>query len=205
MSRINHNICIVDDDPAVLDSLTLMLETIGCTVTSFPDGTSFLNSDLKNFRGCVLLDVRMPGKDGMSVLREALAINPLLQVVMISGHGDIAMAVKALKDGAQDFIEKPFKADIIIPALDRACEKLTAERSDKAFEVEAKENLARLTERELQVLERLVDGKPNKIVAFELSISIRTVETHRARILQKTRANSIAELVKMKIAADGHG
>ena len=201
MERIDHNICIVDDDPAVLDSLTLMLETIGCGVTSFSNGDNFLESDLKEFNGCVLLDVRMPGKDGMTVLREALSINPHLQIVMISGHGVIAMAVKAVKDGAQDFIEKPFKADVILPALERACEKLSATHSVAKFEMEAKENLSRLTKRELDVLERLVEGKPNKIVAFELGISIRTAETHRARILQKTRVRSLAELVKMHVAA----
>lgn len=201
MTRINHKVCIVDDDPAVRDSLTLMLETIGCATTSYPDGDSFLQSDLKNLKGCVLLDVRMPGKDGMSVLREALNINPNLQFVMISGHGDIAMAVRAVKDGAQDFIEKPFKADVIVPALERACEKLSETSSERKFEAESKENLAQLTKREMDVLERLVEGKPNKIVAFELGISIRTAETHRARILQKTRVRSLAELVKMHVAA----
>lgn len=201
MKQIDRNVCIVDDDPAVLDSLSLMLETAGCTVTTFPDGDSFLCSDIENFFGCVLLDVRMPGKDGLKVLKEALRISPGLQIVMISGHGDIAMAVKAVKDGARDFIEKPFKADIILPALHKACEELSARETDKQFELQARTLLGKLTNRERDVLERLVEGKPNKIVAFELGISIRTAETHRARILQKTGVRSLAELVKMHVAA----
>lgn len=201
MLELNHNVCIVDDDPAMLDSLELMLGTLGARVTTFSEGASFLKSDLKRFQGCVLLDVRMPGDDGLTVLAKALAINPNLQIIMMSGHGDIAMAISALKIGAQDFVEKPFKANELVAKFTTACEILTEKEADQKFAEVARSNLALLTPRENDVLERLVDGKPNKIIAFELGISIRTVETHRARILQKTRVRSLAELVKMHVIA----
>ena len=118
---------------------------------------------------------------------------------MMSGHGDIAMAIKALKDGAKDFIEKPFKADEIVSKLINACTSLEEQAAENELVEKAREDLALLTAREHDVLDRLVEGKPNKIIAFELGISIRTVETYRARILQKTRVKSLAELVKMHV------
>lgn len=200
MEKFNHTVCIVDDDIAVSNSLKMMLETVGCTIITFDNGESFLNSDLAHFDGCVLLDVRMPGKDGLTVLTEALQINPNLKIIMMSGHGDISMAIGALKSGAQHFIEKPFKAAEIISALENACDSLAEKSVDDEFKRAAKLSLAMLTPRENEVLDRLVEGKPNKIIAFELGISTRTVETHRARISQKTRVRSLAELVKMRLA-----
>jgi two-component system response regulator FixJ len=201
MLELNHKICIVDDDPAVLDSLKLMLETVGADISTFGEGSSFLRSELQRYRGCILLDVRLPGDDGLTVLKKALAINPNLQIIMMSGHGDIAMAIAALKSGAQDFIEKPFKADEIMSKLTAACEGLIETEAERKFAEQARSNLALLTPRENDVLDRLVEGKPNKIIAFELGISVRTVETYRARILQKTRVRSLAELVKMHVVA----
>jgi len=203
MENMALNICVVDDDPGITDSLKMLLETMGCSVTTFPNGIQFLESDITRFEGCVLLDVRMPIKDGLSVLSEALEINPNLQIVMMSGHGDIPMAVKALKIGAVDFIEKPFQASIILETIKKTRERLKTNQKDKSFETTSKSRLARLTTRELEVSERLVDGKANKIIAFELGISIRTVETHRARILSKMQVRSLADLVKMYLAAQG--
>lgn len=201
MELLKHDVCIVDDDPAISDSLQMLLETAGCTVTAYPSGVQFLESDIRNFHGCVLLDVRMPEKDGLTVLVEALAINPNLYFVMMSGHGDIPMAVKALEKGAVDFIEKPFQGSVILQALEKACARL--ESSDREYDLAAKAKscLALLTPREREICDKLVEGKPNKIIAFELSISIRTVETHRARILSKMQVRSLAELVKMHMAA----
>jgi two-component system response regulator FixJ len=203
VTSVKPNICIVDDDPAVLDSLKLMLETVGYSILTFSDGESFLRSDVRHFDGCILLDVRLPGDDGLTVLAKALAMNPNLQIIMMSGHGDIAMAIKALKAGAQDFIEKPFKADEIFSAFSKANIKLISARENQELEMQARSNLALLTARENDVLNRLVEGKPNKVIAFELGLSVRTVETYRARISQKTRAGSLAELVKMHVLAMG--
>jgi len=201
MEKMGLNICVVDDDPGVTDSLKMLLETMGCVVTTYANGIQFLESDIIRFEGCILLDVRMPKKDGLSVLSEALDINPNLQIVMMSGHGDIPMAVKALKNGAVDFIEKPFQASIILELIDKARERLKTTDRDKNFETTSKSRLALLTARELEISEKLVDGKANKIIAFELGISIRTVETHRARILSKMQVRSLADLVKMYLAA----
>lgn len=201
MEKMDLNICIVDDDPGVTDSLKMLLETMGCSVTTYANGVQFLESDIMRFEGCILLDVRMPKKDGLSVLSEALEINPNLQIVMMSGHGDIPMAVKALKNGAMDFIEKPFQASIVLELIDKARARLKTNDRDKNFEKISKSRLALLTARELEISGKLVDGKANKIIAFELGISIRTVETHRARILSKMQVRSLADLVKMYLAA----
>ncbi|MEP3655648.1 MAG: response regulator [Litorimonas sp.] len=203
MELDGYNVGIVDDDPAVTDSIKMLLETIGCRVTTYSNGIEFLDSDLRGFVGCVLLDVRMPIKDGLTVLTEALTINPNLQIVMMSGHGDIPMAVKALKNGAVDFIEKPFQATVILETMEKACARLKDKSQDQLFVTESKSRFASLTNRELEISNKLVEGKPNKIIAFELGISIRTVETHRARILSKMQVRSLAELVKMQLAAMG--
>ncbi len=201
METFEHSVCIVDDDPAVADSLGMLLETAGCDVTTYSNGVQFLASDIRNFQGCVLLDVRMPEKDGLTVLSEALEINPNLYVIMMSGHGDIPMAVRALKKGAVDFIEKPFQAAVILDAMTKVRSQLKSEDREQSFKVQAKKYLSQLTPRELEVTEKLVAGKPNKIIAFEMGISIRTVETHRARILSKMQVRSLAELVKMYLVA----
>jgi len=201
MELLNHDVCVVDDDPAVANSLQMLLETAGCKVTTYSSGVQFLNSNVKGFHGCVLLDVRMPEKDGLTVLSEALDLNPNLYIVMMSGHGDIPMAVKALKIGAIDFIEKPFQASVILEALEKACSRLNSADRDLQYAAESKSRLNALTPRELEITEKLVEGKPNKIIAFELGISIRTVETHRARILSKMQVRSLADLVKMYLSA----
>jgi len=198
---LNHDVCIVDDDPDIIRSLTMLLETSGCNVTSFLSGIEFMNSDVGGFSGCVLLDVRMPTKDGLTILKEALQVNPNLQVVMMSGHGDIPMAVKAIGLGAKNFIEKPFKATVILNALQAACESKDLVEKDVEFAARARKLLALLTPRELEVAKRMADGMPNKIIAFELGISIRTVETHRAHVLSKLQAKSLAEIVKLYLAA----
>lgn len=201
MKQINHNVCIVDDDSAFVDSLKLLLETTGCNVTTYSSGVQFLDSDIRAFHGCILLDVRMPGKDGLTVLSESLALNPNLYIVMMSGHGDIPMAVKALGMGAIDFIEKPFRASVLLDAMEKACSHLDSADRDAQYVMHAKSHLAQLTPRELEITEKLVAGLSNKIIAFELGISIRTVETHRSRISAKMQIRSLADLVKMHIAA----
>jgi len=201
MKDQNRNVGIIDDDPAIRDSLELLLETAGYTVTTFCSGIQFLDSDFRRFHGCLLLDVRMPEKNGLTVLSEALAINPNLHVIMMSGHGDIPMAVKALKKGALDFIEKPFRASMILEAMEKACLSLESTDRGQQYRAQAKSDIAQLTPRELEITKKLVEGQPNKIIAFELGISIRTVETHRARILAKMQIRSLADLVKMYIAA----
>ena len=194
-------VTLVDDDPDFCKSLSGLLKEAGYTVRSFHNGISFLKTDLTKIEGCVLLDVRMPIKDGLTVLSEALEINPRLYVVMMSGHGDIPMAVKALKLGALDFIEKPFPAAVLFSALEKIDEVRSLELLKHQMEIESKERVGQLSPRELEIAEKLTDGKSNKIIAFELSISIRTVEVHRAHVMSKLQARSLADLIKTCLAA----
>ncbi|NNE57915.1 MAG: response regulator transcription factor [Hellea sp.] len=196
----NNEIYIVDDDPAIIDSLSLLLEALDFQITSFKNGQEFLEFDLRDFQGCVLLDVRMPGKDGMTVLQETLTKYPNTAIIMISGHGDIPMAIKAMELGAVDFIEKPFRSSKLRQAIKKADSLVQAEKRRDVFSKEAQQKIALLTPRELEVGEKLADGKPNKIVAFELGISIRTIEAHRAKILSKLQVRSLADLVKLFLA-----
>lgn len=201
MTDNSLNITIVDDDPDFCASLQGLLEMAGHNVKLFQSGMEFLKTNLDLIDGCILLDVRMPLKDGITVLQEALEINPKLYIILMSGHGDIPMAVKALKLGARDFIEKPFTAALLFDALETFA-KLRKTLSDQdRFEIEAKAKVGHLSPRELDVTEKLTEGKSNKIMAFELGISVRTVEVHRANVMLKLQARSLADLIKIYLAA----
>lgn len=192
-------ITIVDDDEAVRDSLELMLETHGFECRTFESGDAFLESDISHISGPVLLDVKMPGRDGLEVLSEALAAKNDLSIVMMSGHADVAMAVLALKKGASDFIEKPFAANDVLNILKRLNRSVAQKNASIEADKRARERLSKLTPREREVMEHLVQGKPNKIVASDLSLSVRTVETHRARLLSKLDVKSLSDLVRLSI------
>ena len=202
MGELNgHQICVVDDDVSVLATMKDLLESSGCEVRTFENGDELLDIGLERYEGCVLLDVGLPIKDGMTVLSEALEKNPNLPVVMMSSHGNIPMAVKSIKKGALDFIEKPIDVSELYNKMSKACEEFDILRDRQAYMFEARMNYAKLTPREKEICEKLVDGKSNKIIAFELGISTRTVETHRARINAKLQSKSIAELVRLQMAA----
>jgi two-component system response regulator FixJ len=192
---------IVDDDEAVRDSLEALLEASDYVTAGFPSGPAFLDICETENKGCVLLDVRMPKMDGLEVQERLLKIRPDLPVVIITGHGDVPMAVKAMKAGAVDFVEKPFTEDEILESVDRALK--IAERAEHATAMAdtAREKVQRLTPRECDVLEQLVIGRPNKVIAYELGISPRTIEIHRARIMEKMDARSLSHLVRLALAA----
>jgi len=190
---------IVDDDYAVRDSLTILLETHGFKVLSFKSGDEFISFDLNEIAGPILLDVRMPGRDGVETLKELLKLNESLSVIMMSGHADVAMAVRALKHGAADFIEKPFASADILAAIDRVLPTVEVALSQGKEQSENLNKLAKLTKRETQVMALLVEGKPNKIVAADLGLSVRTVETHRAHILSKLGVKSLSDLVRLSM------
>lgn len=193
-------IYIVDDDEAVRDSLSFLLKTHGHEVQSFVDGEAFLKSDIRSILGIVLLDVRMPGRDGLEILTEALSVNPNVKVIMMSGHADVAMALRALKKGALDFIEKPFQSAEILAALNRLkVQIVTEENATQDGEIMASK-LAKLTPREVEVMGLLVEGKPNKIVASDLGLSVRTIETHRAHLLSKLEVKSLSDLVRIALS-----
>lgn len=192
-------IFVVDDDAAVRDSLKALLESDDMTAEVFGSGQEFLDAYDADGDGCLILDVQMPDMNGLELQQKLTESGSSLPVIVITGHGDVPVAVKALKAGAFDFIEKPFTDDVILDGVRRALELGVRNRRDKASVNEAKVGIERLTMREYEVFEHLIVGRLNKQIAFEMDISARTVEIHRARVMEKMNARSIAHLVRMAI------
>jgi two-component system response regulator FixJ len=191
---------VVDDDPAVRDSLRMLLETSGYDVRVFDSAGAFLASQPQGI-GCVLTDVRMPDIDGLELLRRLRAQETRLPVIVMTGQGDIAIAVRAMKAGAVDFLEKPFEDASLFEAVARALEQSERQREHAATSAEAASRLAALTPREREVFDLLVTGLSNKAIANTLGGSPRTIEVHRARVFEKLRANSLPDLVRLLLAA----
>ena len=191
---------IVDDDEAVRESLELLLESAGHRVRSFVSGSEFLTAMPSSEDGCLIIDVRMPGIGGLDVQEHLRVESIALPVIVITGHGDVPLAVRAMKAGAVDFVEKPFTEEAILAAVERALEIGRRKPKVGIEAADAETRLSQLTQREHQVLRLLVAGKPNKMIAYELGISPRTVEIHRAHVMEKTRAHSLSELVRLAIA-----
>jgi len=193
---------IVDDEEPVRNSLAFLLGAAGFAVRTHASATAFLEvaSDIRN--GCLVTDLRMPDIDGVELLRQLRAREAMLPAIVVTGHGDVQMAVEAMKNGAIDFIEKPFSDDMLIESIRRAVEQASSDRDAAATEMRMKERLDSLSEREVQVLKGVVQGQPNKTIAFELGISPRTVEVYRANLMSKMQAKSLAELVRMVMDID---
>lgn len=194
-------IAIVDDDEGVRDSLHLLLMASGYRVESFASPLAFLASDAPERCACLVVDVRMPELTGLEVQERLLAAGRTLPIIVMTGHGDVPLAVSAMKAGAVDFIEKPFEEELLLASLRTALSRPRVAPVEQGPSPEMLAHLSALTPRELDVLRGLVDGKPNKIIAFDLSISPRTVEIHRARVMEKTRAESLSHLVRIALAA----
>lgn len=191
---------IVDDDEAVRDSLAILVESAGYEVEVFELAYAALDRCRERRPDCILSDVRMPGMDGIE-FQEKLTKNGIdAPVVIMTGHGDVRLAVRAMKAGVLDFIEKPFDDRTILATIREAVAKHAARLSPKAVDPDLAARLESLTAREREVLELLVAGDPNKVIAYRLQISPRTVEIHRARVMEKMRAKSLPELVRMTIA-----
>jgi two-component system response regulator FixJ len=192
---------IVDDDAAVRDSLRMLLESAGYSVHGYETARSFL-SDAEMDRGCLVADIRMPGMSGLELQEELVRRSIALPVIVITGHGDVPLAVRAMTAGAVDFIEKPFDDQRMLDSIARALQIGNQKRS-RAGEVQAaRDLLALLTPRERDVFEQLVKGHPNKIVAHELGISPRTVEIHRANVMDKLQARNLSDIVRTALAAN---
>jgi two-component system response regulator FixJ len=195
-------IYVIDDDDAVRQSLEFLLKTAGLTVRSFESAKAFLEILPQLASGCVITDVRMPEVTGIDLLRRVKELKPDIPVVIITGHGDIGLAVEAMKIGAVDFLEKPFDDDLLLAAVRSALSWEADAAKRKAEHADIHDKLAALSNRERQVLEGLVAGKPNKVIAFDLGISPRTVEIYRANVMTKMAANSLSDLVRMAMMAE---
>ena len=194
---------IVDDDDAMRDSLKWLLESRGLEVELYASGDEFLKAFDNGFCGCLVLDVRMNGMSGLDLYERLQARGCTLPVIFITGHGDVPMAVSALKKGAVDFIEKPFNDQDILGLIEECMQQDLAAAVKRAESASVAQRLDSLTQREQEVLAMVVAGKLNKQIADELGISIKTVEVHRSRVMQKMAANSVAELVQITLKKPG--
>jgi two-component system, LuxR family, response regulator FixJ len=195
-----RTIHVVDDDAAIRDSLRMLLEAAGLAVRTYPSAPLFLDA-VGGILGCVLTDVRMPGMDGLELQRRLNERGLRLPVIVMTGQGDIPVAVRAMKAGAVDFLEKPFSDEALLGAVRRALAEGERREALEHQADEAQRRLAALTAREREVLDLLVDGLSTKAIANELGASPRTIEVHRARVFEKLHARSLPELVRLAIAA----
>jgi two-component system response regulator FixJ len=196
-----QQVFVVDDDAGVRDSLRLLLISAGFKVTCYSAATLFL-ADSTPKLGCLVADIRMPDMTGLELQDELSRRGETLPVIIITGHGDVPLAVRALKSGAVDFIEKPFDDEQLLAGIRRALEIGSRDRIRLAERRGAQEMLELLTPRERAILDKLVTGRSNKVAAYELGISPRTVEIHRARIMDKLKAANLSDLVRIALAAE---
>jgi FixJ family two-component response regulator len=193
---------VVDDDQAMRNSLKWLIESVSMQVETFDSANAFIQSYYPGRSGCLLLDVRMPGMSGLE-LQEYLKVNQIaIPVIIITGHGDVPMAVRAMKAGAVDFIEKPFNDELLLESIRHAMAVDAKQRGMQSQRAEIATRLARLTPREHEVMLKVTNGKANKEIATSLGVSSKTVEAHRARVMEKMEADSLAELVRMAISAN---
>jgi len=192
---------VIDDDPAMRDSLDFLLGSAGFTVRLFDSAQIFLNELASLEAGCVVTDVRMPGVDGMELLRQVNSSPRKLPVIVMTGHGDVPLAVEAMKLGALDFLEKPFEDDRLIRMIETALAERDSGSKGEALSADLAARVASLTQRERQVMQGLVTGQSNKTIAREYDISPRTVEVYRANVMTKMQAGNLSELVRFAIRA----
>lgn len=192
--RVVH---VIDDDEVVRQSLAFLLSSAGLAVRVHESAVAFLDVLPEVQEGCVVTDIRMPQMDGLELQRRLHEMGTALPVIVMTGHGDVPLAVEAMKAGAIDFIEKPFDDEILLSAIRSALARRARDSERDARRAAIRDRVQRLSEREGEVLERLVAGKVNKVIAYELGISPRTVEIYRANVMTKMQADSLSDLVRM--------
>jgi two-component system response regulator FixJ len=193
---------IVDDDDAVRDSLGLLLRSAGMNTQGYPSAETFLEDFDDNMVGCLVLDIRMPGMNGLELQAKLTQRHSTLPVVFITAHGDIPMAVEAVRMGASDFVQKPFDDMEIVGKVNAAMEDGQRHHEEEAMRHVVLERLTTLTARERHVMDEVITGKANKVIAADLGISQRTVEIHRARVMAKMKVTSLAQLVRAVLVAE---
>ncbi len=194
---------LTDDDPAIRDAVELLLRTNELAVETFASAVDFLESDAVQRPGCLLLDVRMPGMSGLDLQKRLQEIGCRTPIIFMTGHGDVPMAIRAMKAGAFDFVEKPFQAQALLSRIHEALALNARERRRQARRNDVATRLALLSPREREVMERVAAGQYNKVIAAELGISISTVEIHRKRVMEKLQAASLSDLIQMLALVDG--
>ena len=207
MQQQASTVFVVDDDEGVRNSLRFLLRSVGLQTQTVASATEFLDTYKPSQAGCLVLDVRMPGMSGLELQQQLNLRGAVIPVIFITGHGDIPMAVEAMQQGAFDFLQKPFRDQDLIERIQRALERDARARAALDQHAKIRERLDSLTPREREVLALMTRGKPNKIMAAELGVSQRTVEIHRARVMEKSGAASLAQLVRMvmDLEADSPG
>jgi len=202
MKDTPYTIFVVDDDDAVRTSLRLLLKSVGLPVETFSSAQEFLDAFDAERAGCLVLDIRMPGMSGLDLQQKLNEMHAIIPIVFITGHGDVPMAVEAMQHGAIDFIQKPFRDQELIDRINQARETDQKNREGLGERDAIIKRMGHLTPREREVLNLVTKGKANKVIAFDLSVSQRTVEIHRARVMEKMGASSLAHLVRMVLEAE---
>ncbi len=193
---IQGQVFIIDDDEAVRDAMVLLMQSVGLQALAYPDAKAFLDAAHDEHPACLILDVRMPGMSGLQLAREAQVRRQAWPIIFVTGHGDVPMAVEAMREGAFDFLQKPFREETLIQRVQRAIEQDHNDQVAASEREEIEERVKDLTPREREILQRIVDGESNKVIAIELGISARTVELHRANVMDKMQARSLAHLLR---------
>jgi FixJ family two-component response regulator len=201
MGSDEPTVFIVDDDEAVRDSLRMLMGTVGLDAECFDSADRFLERHDPGRPGCLLLDLRMPGMSGLDLQRRLVERRSMLPVIFITGHGDVSTAVHAMRAGAVDFVQKPFNEQELLDRIQRTIQQDLRNRALLRARDEIRERIGTLSPRERQVMERVTAGQANKVIAIDLGISERTVEIHRARLMEKMGADSLPHLVRMVLEA----
>lgn len=197
MTQQQPRVHVVEDDEAVRDSLAMLLSSEGLEVATFSLATEFLDQWTPATAGCIVLDIRMPGMDGMALQQALNERHSLLPIIFVTGHGDVPLAVDAMRQGAVDFIQKPYREDALLEKIHHAMALDAEQRATLEARQGIRDRLATLTPRENEIMRRMIAGQANKVIAIELEISQRTVEIHRSRVMHKMGTHSLAHLVRM--------
>ena len=199
MTKNKQTVFIVDDDEPVRGALQLLMKSVGHDAKTFATGDEFLAACSPGIPGCLILDIRMPGMSGLELQEKLHQQGVNIPIIFITGHGDVPMAVEAMKQGALEFLQKPFREQDLVDRVNEALEKDESASKFALQRTEIEPRIAKLTPRERQIMDMIVQGKANKVIAIDLGVSQRTVETHRTRIMRKMQAKSLAELVQMAV------
>ena len=199
MTISKQTVFIVDDDEPVRSALRLLMKSVGHEAKTFATGDEFLISCSSGVSGCLILDIRMPGMSGLDLQEKLQQQGVNIPIIFITGHGDVPMAVQAMKHGAMEFLQKPFREQDLVDLVNQALEQNENSHELALQRTEIEPRIAKLTARERQIMDMIVQGNANKVIAIDLGVSQRTVETHRTRIMRKMQAKSLAELVQMAV------